>query len=462
MPHPTRYALVGVGARAQVYFDALTRRAGSIALVAWADTNDGRLDWNRDRWFPEGDEPARFAPSELREAVSRYDVDRVIVVAPDFAHADLVTAALDGGADVVVEKPLTIDESGVRRIADAVARTGREVTVTFNYRYSPRNAELRRIIADGEIGDVTSVSFEWMLDTSHGADYFRRWHRRKENSGGLLVHKSSHHFDLVGWWLQDVAQRVYASGGLRFYGADNARRRGIASSAVRGSVDASAGDPFALDLRDHEVLRGLYLEQEHHDGYLRDRSVFDEDITIEDNIAVIVDYARGATLDYSLNAHSPWEGYRVAVNGTRGRAELTVVERGALLVDAAGRIRVVDPSAAEDAVTAETGRPAGEHLVVQRHFESAREISIPRARGGHGGADDALMADVFDAPRADPLGRAATWHDGVRALAVGVAGNLSLAEGLPVRVDSLALGPAVDAIVPALDTALVGAAAPHE
>ena len=52
-------------------------------------------------------------------------------------------------------------------------------------------------LASGTIGKVISVHFEWMLDTVHGADYFRRWHRLKEKSGGLMVHKSGHHFDLV-------------------------------------------------------------------------------------------------------------------------------------------------------------------------------------------------------------------------------------------------------------------------
>ena len=49
----------------------------------------------------------------------------------------------------------------------------------------------------GVIGNVVSVDFHWLLDTRHGADYFRRWHRNKRNSGGLLVHKATHHFDLV-------------------------------------------------------------------------------------------------------------------------------------------------------------------------------------------------------------------------------------------------------------------------
>ncbi|GAA5212269.1 Gfo/Idh/MocA family protein [Microbacterium kyungheense] len=450
MTRQTRYALVGTGARAQMYLGAFTgAHAEDAELVAWADPNPGRLDWNARRLAEAGHPvPQTFDTTELAGAVRRLEVERVIVTAPDFAHADLVVAALEGGADAVVEKPLTIDADGVRRIADAVERTGRSVVVTFNYRYAPRNSALKQLIADGELGEITSVHFEWLLDTSHGADYFRRWHRRKENSGGLLVHKSSHHFDLVNWWLDDLPERVFASGGLRFYGARNAARRGLPERAARGTVDAATRDPFALDLREHDVLRGLYYEQEHHDGYLRDRDVFDEGITIEDNLSLIVDYAGGAGMTYSLNAHSPWEGYTVAVNGTKGRAELSVVERGALLLDGSGRPVVVDPSARPEDVADDTGRPVGERLVVQRHFEAAREIAVPHVTGGHGGADDALLRDLFAGAGADPLGHAASWLDGVRAMAVGVAGNASLATGLPVRVRELPLGAARAALDP--------------
>jgi len=450
MTRQTRYALVGTGARAQMYLGAFTgAHAEDAELVAWADPNPGRLDWNARRLAEAGHQvPQTFDTTELADAVRRLEVERVIVTAPDFAHADLVVAALEGGADAVVEKPLTIDADGVRRIAGAVERTGRSVVVTFNYRYAPRNTALKRLIADGELGEITSVHFEWLLDTSHGADYFRRWHRRKENSGGLLVHKSSHHFDLVNWWLDDLPERVFASGGLRFYGARNAARRGLPERADRGTVDAATRDPFALDLREHDVLRGLYYEQEHHDGYLRDRDVFDEGITIEDNLSLVVDYAGGAGMTYSLNAHSPWEGYTVAVNGTKGRAELSVVERGALLLDGSGRPVVVDPSARPEDVADDTGRPVGERLVVQRHFEAAREIAVPHVTGGHGGADDALLRDLFAGAGADPLGHAASWLDGVRAMAVGVAGNASLATGLPVRVHELPLGAARAALDP--------------
>lgn len=436
-----RYALVGVGSRAQMYLDSIAGpHADSAKLVAWSDPNPGRLDWSLAR-VPALGEPARFDAGDLAAAIAEHRVDRVIVTSPDATHARHIVTALDAGADVVVEKPLTTTEEGVRAIAEAVARTGRSVTVTFNYRYAPRNTALKQLIASGELGRVTSVHFEWVLDTAHGADYFRRWHRDKASSGGLLVHKSTHHFDLVNWWLDSLPTRVFASGGLRFYGAEAAAARGLGERPERGTTDSPLRDGFSLDLRRDDTLRGLYYDQESHDGYLRDRDVFDPGITIEDNLALVVDYAAGATMSYALNAHSPWEGYTVAVNGTAGRAELTVVERGAVLLDADGHA-VVDPSARPDDVVAEDTRPVGERLVLQKHFEQAREVPIPAGDGGHGGGDSLLLAEVFAGPTGDPLGRAATWTDGIRSVVVGLSGNRSLETGQAVRPLDLDLGPA--------------------
>ncbi|KAA9089619.1 Gfo/Idh/MocA family protein [Microbacterium radiodurans] len=432
----TRYALVGAGHRAQMYVDAITDTyADRAELVAICEPNPVRAAVYRDQLVERGcAEPTLWQPDDLERMIADARIERVIITARDDLHAPLIVRALDAGADVVVEKPLTIDAASAAAIEDAVERTGRDVVLTFNYRYSPRNSALRQVIQDGRIGRVTSIDFSWMLDTKHGADYFRRWHREKEHSGGLLVHKSSHHFDLVNWWIRDVPARVFASGGLRFYGAANAQERALGARPQRGTHDGEH-DPFELDLRDDERLRALYLDAESHDGYLRDRDVFGEGITIEDNLALVVDYAGGATLSYSLNAHAPWEGYRVAVNGTEGRAELEVVERGAVLADE-GLHPVLDPSAVDAGAEASL-RPQGERLLVQRHWEDAEEIEIVNGSGGHGGGDALLLADVFVGPSEDPLARPAGWRDGVQSIAVGIAGNRSLETGLPVRTDEL-------------------------
>ncbi|MGP9488403.1 Gfo/Idh/MocA family protein [Glutamicibacter sp. 363] len=437
-PTRTRYVLIGTGNRCEMYLTAILGEHTDVAeLVALSDPNPGRIEYYQDvveQTF--GQRLDAFDPAQLADYVAEHEINRVIITSPDYTHADLVCAALRAGADVIVEKPLTIDAASTTRIAAAVAETGREVIVTFNYRYSPRNTALKKAIDDGLIGEVTSIDFSWVLDTVHGADYFRRWHRIKENSGGLLVHKSSHHFDLVNWWLSDTPQRVFAAGGLKFYGPDNAARRGQQASE-RGTHEHSEADPFDLDLRSDRRLEKLYLDSEHHDGYRRDQGVFAGEIGIEDNLALTVEYEGGPVLSYSLNAHSPWEGYRVAVNGTAGRLELDVVERAAVLPAAGGN--PVDPSFSDDGQNTAV-RSKGERLVLQRHWGPAEELEIINGEGSHGGGDALLLEELFRGTTVDRYSRQAGFLDGARAIAVGICGNQSLESGQAVAVEQAGLG----------------------
>ncbi|MEU0567231.1 Gfo/Idh/MocA family oxidoreductase [Nonomuraea sp. NPDC005983] len=414
----TRYAFVGLGHRAQMYVDALLggwRDTGTI--VGLCDTNQTRMDYYAERI---GGEVPCFHPDEFGKLLE--SADAVVVCTVDATHARYVCAALDAGLDVIVEKPLTVDAEGCAAIAAAAERNPGKLVVTFNYRYSPRNSAVKRLISAGEIGQVTSVHFEWALDTIHGADYFRRWHRDRARSGGLLVHKSTHHFDLVNWWLGAAPELVFAQTDLRFYG--QALPRG--PRPVRGQGAPGLGtDPFILDISADPRLKRLYLDAEHEDGYLRDQDVFGPGVTIDDNMSVLVRYANRAMLTYSLTAHAPSEGYRVVFNGTAGRIELEVCERAWTPPHAA-----IDPSAAARKHAA----GAWERLTLHRHWQEREEIPIEQGEGGHGGGDRLLLNDVFRGPGDDPLGRPAGYRDGIRSVLVGVAATRSAASGRAVRL----------------------------
>ncbi|GAA4977688.1 Gfo/Idh/MocA family protein [Actinoplanes utahensis] len=405
-----RYGLIGTGHRAQLYIDALAGEWSDAGrLVALCDTNATRMAYYNTF------DAAVHRPDRFAEMLT--GIDALIVTTVDATHAGYVRAALDAGVDVVVEKPLTVDEDGCARIAAAAARSDARLIVTFNYRYSPRNSAVRELLASGRIGEVTAVHFEWLLDTIHGADYFRRWHREHDKSGGLLVHKSTHHFDLVNWWLGSSPATVFAQAGLRFYGPDG---------AGAGRAD---GDLFRPDLFADPRLKALYADAAHEDGYVRDQDVFSAGVTIDDTMSVLVRYANRAVLTYALNAYSPREGYRVAFTGTRGRIELEVSERAWASPDAA-----LDPTAGK------SEEETYERLTVQEHWKPAEEIEIMRGAGGHGGGDALLLDDVFRGPSRDPLARQAGWRDGIRSVLTGVAADRSARTGRPVHLTADGLG----------------------
>ncbi len=335
--------------------------------------------------------------------------DCVIVTTVDRFHHDYIIRALNAGCDAITEKPMTIDDAKCRAILDAERRSGKQVTVTFNYRFSPYATKVKEFIRAGAIGKVLNVDFEWILDRRHGADYFRRWHRRMENSGGLLVHKSTHHFDLINWWLDDEPERVFGIGSRQFYGPTRAERGERCSSCAFTQTCE-----FFVNFKEDTTMKALYFDAEQHDGYYRDRCVFSDEIDIYDTMSVSVRYAHGTQLAYSLIAYSPYEGWRASITGTHGRMEIEEIESGPRAVHA----------------------PQVIHLFDARGNTTAHPVD--QVEGGHGGGDPLLLERLFGEKNLpDPLGHMAGSRAGAMSILVGIGANKAIATGQSVRIEDL-------------------------
>ncbi|CAM4010265.1 Gfo/Idh/MocA family oxidoreductase [Paenibacillus alkaliterrae] len=421
-----RYVLVGSGGRAEFFYGALaTDFRETSELLAFCDINQTRMNYANSILVNKYKHELvkTYKSNEFDRMIETEKPDAVIVTSMDRTHHTYIIRALELGCDVVTEKPMTVDEKKCQEILDAVERTGRNVRVTFNYRYAPHHTKARELIANGTIGKVTSVHFEWLLNTQHGADYFRRWHRNKQNSGGLLVHKSTHHFDLVNFWIGSQPESVFAFGDLLFYGRENAEQRGETQFYERATGNPIAeNDPFALHLDKNEHLKAMYLDAEHEDGYRRDQSVFGDGINIEDTMGVLVRYKNNAILTYSLNAYLPWEGYRIAFNGTKGRIEMNIVEQS--YVNSGGE------KSQEGALKEKT-------IKVFPMFAAPYEAEVEEGKGGHGGGDPVLLNDLFGTPVKDEWNRAANHVDGARSILTGIAANRSIQTGQAVQIEDL-------------------------
>jgi predicted dehydrogenase len=425
-----RCAIVGTGSRAGMFIDAIagTYRE-TTELVGLCDVSQTRMDWYNRRlaaMAEVGPRPTYLADSFDR-MIADTKPDTVIVTTVDATHHLYITRAMELGCDVITEKPMTTDAAKMRAIFDVIARTGRLLRVTFNYRYAPAYTAVRRLMMEGVVGRPLCVDFSWLLDTQHGADYFRRWHRDRASSGGLLVHKATHHFDLVNWWIDSYPRDVFALAGLSFYGRANAEARGESYPYARYTGnEAARHDPFALFLDRSAALRGLYLEAEAESGYVRDRNVFGESITIDDTMTVTARYRNGALLSYCLVAYAPWEGLRVAVTGDRGRLQMDIVENVTHLMQDAERAK------------ASKGAFKAARIAVHPMFGAAYEVEIPPEEGGHGGADPVMLEQLFSpSPTPDPYHRAASHVDGAASLLVGLAANESICTERLVHVDDL-------------------------
>ncbi len=428
MTQKKRYVQVGLGGRSMMYTRAASHDYRETAeLAAVCDINEGRVALAQQQvasW--EGGKVKGYSAHQFDRMIEECRPDIVIVTTRDCYHDEYICRAMELGCDVITEKPMTTDEVKCQRILTTQRQTGKHCRVTFNYRYSPPRTQVKALLMSGVIGEVVGVDFHWMLDIRHGADYFRRWHRNKENSGGLMVHKATHHFDLINWWLSSVPASVFAQGQRRFYTPKTADRFGLLDRTERCHTCPEARCRFRLDMKAIDSLRTLYLDQEKYDGYFRDRCVFSGLIDIEDNMNVLVNYANGVKMSYSLNAYMPWEGYMVTFNGTRGRLEHKTVESSYINADGS--------------VPGETIQ-RGTYTQIFPHFSPAYNVELWSSKGGHGGGDTPLLDDLFAAePSHDPYMRAADQRAGAYSILTGIAANYSMEFDSLVCVDDLVEG----------------------
>jgi len=434
-----KYVNVGVGSRSRMYLTAITKTfAKDNELVAICDTNPGRLDTALNFIQPnlaatKTRPPKKYLAADFDKMLKDKKPDCVIVTCPDAFHDDYIVRALDAGCDCITEKPLTTTPEKAQRIIDACKRNNKHVRVLFNYRYSPPRTQVKDLLMSNAIGDVMSVDFHWLLNTMHGADYFRRWHSNKDISGGLMIHKATHHFDLVNWWLGSEPEIVQASGKREFYTPKMARRMGLESSHERCRTCPEKDKcTFYLDITADKNFKELYADNEQHDGYFRDRCVFRPEISIEDTMNVIVKYKTGATLSYSLNAFNAWEGYTIAFNGTKGRIEHSIVEGGAT---SAGATNYQED---KDVVTTRVIPLRGR----------AQELEVWTGEGGHGGGDNVMLAEVFGTAEEDKYKRAADERSGLHSCLIGASANKSFVSGGSVKIADLVTGLTSPAVAP--------------
>ncbi len=405
-----RLAVAGVGSRGEWWVREIARRfSGRIEIVGMCDRNPGRARRLAGLIAEHGQKPALYGADAYGRMLAEQKPDVVLVAVPDKDHGAYAVAAMRAGADALVEKPLAASADDCRAILKAKRETGRRCVVTFNMRWAPAVTQLKDIIMSGVIGEPVAATMQWLLNTSHGADYFRRWHRNLANSGGLLVHKSTHHFDVVNWLMDSTPTAVFARGARRFYRPETAQALGLAGHGER-CLDCAVKTkcPYVLDIAGNKGLREVYLENEAHDGYQRDRCIFSPEIDIPDSMSVAARFASGAFLTYSLQAFSPWEGFTLAIDGSRGRLEHRSVDGGATTT----RVLPLHGPAQDPAVW------AGE--------------------GQHGGADDPLIDSLFGDDRpADRWGRHADERAGAWSALVGLTANASIAQGREVQVSEL-------------------------
>jgi predicted dehydrogenase len=421
-----RFCIVGTGGRGTASYAAplLEEFADRIELVGLYDVNTLRCEACKKILG----RPEIPVFSDFHLMLDTAKPDGVIVTSRDDTHATYVLECLKRNIAVYSEKPLCTTRQQCLDIRQAAAQSSAPAYVTHNMRFGPDMAKFKTLLQSGVIGRVLHIQFTETLDRFHGADYFRRWHRIYDNTGSLLIHKSSHHFDLINWFANSRVQTVTGQGSLLFYGRNGVIRGERCSTCEHASECEFYADVFATD-----NARILYREAEKADHYYRDGCVFDRQIDIPDTYAATMSFENGIIGSYSLIAYASYESMHIAVEGSKGRLEY--IRRYGTSWAVGNKKGGQGASLANDGEDADDSRS---FFVLTEMGKKMERIPETKVTGGHGGADPALREALFWSDGAeDPLGQRAPMEDGIQAVLVGVSIMDSiLANGKPVNVQT--------------------------
>lgn len=420
-----KVALVGTGSRGSSLWGTTIRQSfPDIEFVGLSDINLGRL--NHVKGLLKVDCPVF---TNYDEMLRKTNPDYVMVATTDYTHDEMIVKALNAGFNVITEKPMATDEAKCKRILDAEKRSGKEVIVTFNYRHAMHPMKLKELLAKNIAGDIVSVDFNWYLNTYHGADYFRRWHGIMAKSGSLWVHKATHHFDLLNWWLNSEPVEVMAYGSLDFYGKNNSFR----GTKCRGCLHQSKCD-YYYDITQNQGYMDLYVKNEHYDGYLRDGCVWRNEIDIFDKMSAQIKYANGILANYSLTTYSPYEGWQIAFNGKKGRVETweDIPYLQKVNTDQAKR-HATEMSNSDDVIEGDVNE-----IFVMDNFKKNFQIyTTPKIAAGHGGGDIRMLRRIFTDTKDNPHHVMAGTREGAMSILIGIAARKSVKERRPVKISEL-------------------------
>ena len=420
-----KVALVGTGARGSGFWGRdLAKNFPNLEFVGLCDINPGRVEYVKK--YMNATCPTYTSIDAMLKEVK---ADYIIVTTVDATHDEMIVKALNAGFNVITEKPMTTDEIKCKRILDAEKKTGKKVRVAFNYRHSVHAMQLKELLAADRVGKITSVDFNWYLNVHHGADYFRRWHGRVGKGGSLWVHKATHHFDLVNWWLNSEPVEIMAYGSLEHYGKNNPFR----GTKCRG-CEHKPNCKFFWDITSNQQNVNLYVNNEHHDGYIRDGCVWSNEIDIWDKMSAQIKYANGVTVNYSLTTYSPYEGWQIAFNGMKGRIETweDIPYMQKTLDDQAKR-HAAEMSNADDAIAGEV-----REIIAWDNFATNYEVyTTPKIRGGHGGGDIRMQRRIFVDTNDNPHHVMAGTREGAMSILIGIAARKSIEEKRPVKITEL-------------------------
>ena len=245
MAEVIRYGIVGTGLMAIEHIQNLAITPG-VKLVALADPLESSLNWAKGAMRSGADDVRTFSSSA--ELAASGSVDAVIVASPNFTHRAVLEPLFDANLHILCEKPVATTISDARWVADRAKIHNGVFWTAMEYRYMPPVVEFIKQLNGGKIGRLQMLSIR-----EHRFPFLPKigdWNRFSANTGGTMVEKCCHFFDLMRLIVGAEPVRVYCSGAMDVNHLDE-RYDGKTPDIIDNSfttIDFSNGVRAMLDL----------------------------------------------------------------------------------------------------------------------------------------------------------------------------------------------------------------------
>lgn len=207
-------AIIGTGARSTAYVPLL-KKMSDTAVTVLCDIDSDRLDGYRRQYFPEA--PDLFTTTDYREALSAGLADTAFILTPDITHRPIFEEAVTRHLHILLEKPIATTLRDAAQMYRLGGQYDKTIALGFVLRYTPLYTTVKRLLEEGCLGKLISISACELVGIQHAASFFRRWHRFSVNNGGLMNAKCCHDLDILNWLADSIPERVSAFGGRSLF-----------------------------------------------------------------------------------------------------------------------------------------------------------------------------------------------------------------------------------------------------
>ena len=209
-----RFGVVGLGGMGSFHLNYLDKVEGAT-VGAVCDVDNERVERAARKFESSPGAPRVWRFNTYQDLVKSKDVDAVLIATPHYQHPEIAVAAFENGKHVLCEKPVAVSVTEARRLNDAAARRPElKFSLMYQMRTVPLYRKLRELITDGELGEISRIT--WLI-----TDWFRTWTYYASGGwratwagegGGVLINQCPHNLDLIQWLTGLFPSRITAVG----------------------------------------------------------------------------------------------------------------------------------------------------------------------------------------------------------------------------------------------------------